>query len=842
MMPSPTQTHSAIPRPSPIPSASEAVALVVSRWWVVLLVTAVGAGLAIGGAQLFRPVYQAAALLRLKTPSQAAVGDPSQTPSATTGQDDPEEAGDPMQTVRRLKLALTSRSVLQRLVERHQQKLTAEELRDRNRLTEWVADHTDVDHRGGKNFRVRAKAHDPGLARSYTAFFAQEALEVHRSGIEQRAIAIESYAREQAKRSSAELKALEDRMVAFLERHPSLTIKGLNSDQVLTLEGTDRLRARARAGVLTRSLEKLAEGNPKLKQLLDRRHKLQLELRAMSERTGTTATSALTEALSEAKRQLAEAKAQGMKDDHPEVKQILRRIKELETRIAKAAPSAKGSDAAYEGKVRAELAEVDKEIKAESRAVGRTLPKEKEDLPALEEEWSKLRRQHQQISAQYTRLQEVAVNAALRKNLRLFEAKKMAVVVDEPRVPEAPTGLTRPLIAAAGSAASLGVGIFVALLLGLLDTRLRRPEDLSRSARGVEILAVLADHPMRRVKEALEAQQAALPPTGSGDDGHDQLASGEQNGESVIKWLKDTDDLDTALGLLKAPDEQGPDSSTPEVFSLEPGPSGEQWIDDLPTELQGRERRGAASSPRGGALQLHDPLLPVLRSTSNQGLPEIKVRTIASRAPVGPGLFVSTDPHSKAADQMRLLAARLQSQIGDTLRVVAVSSWEPQVGKTTVAANLAMVLAESQRRVLVIDACPGPASLTRTFGLEPTGAGLCEQLQRWLDGGSEPWEVVQVAETLTVLPATSVPRPALPLLSSEAFSRLVADMSQLYDALVLDTEGLERASDAVVLQKKVDGYVMVAARNRSTTRGLKEIYTRLDPKRILGVVFNEHEG
>ena len=156
------------------------------------------------------------------------------------------------------------------------------------------------------------------------------------------------------------------------------------------------------------------------------------------------------------------------------------------------------------------------------------------------------------------------------------------------------------------------------------------------------------------------------------------------------------------------------------------------------------------------------------------------------------------------------------------------------------AANLAMVLAEAQKRVLAVDACPGRASLTRIFGIEPEGRGLCEQLQSWLDakGSAAPWELTQIAETITICTASSVARPALPLLASEAF----ADMSCFFDAIVIDSEALAVASDAVVLQRLVDGYVMVVAREQSTTRGLQNISSRLDPARILGFVFNEHRG
>jgi protein-tyrosine kinase len=801
-----------------LPSVGEALRLIVRRFWVVLLVGGVIGGVTFFGARRFRPAYEASALLQLKQPSKVRVGQ--------ADQDAAEEAPGPQETVRHLKANLTSNRILVGILERYKADFLPGELAKPDVLMGWLGTYVELDHRGSNNYRLFARAKEPDLARRVCAYLAETAVTLHRSGFEEEATRGEAFTRSQIQRASEAIKKLEDEMVAFLEKHPSLKIKSLNSDQLLGLQESDRMRARSgAASVLSRSLEKLAARDPKLKDLLARQRRLKAELHALTSSETAGASGAVSQALREAKNQLAELRSEGKKDGHPMVAQVLRRIKELESKLSATAPGKQTASSQFEARVRDELIAVEKEIRAAIGALAAGTPQPlKEDTTALEAEWSRLRRQHQQATEEYTNLQKEATNATMRRNLMMFEASKTAAITENPTTPDRPIGLNRTVILLAGCVVALLLGLAAALALGIFDTRLYTPDRVTRANGRLDLLAVLARHTGRQVQQTARLRQQELVAKG------DEAPSGDsqEQKDSVIRWLKNTDDLDTALELLKSPEEGS-------------APAGKaEWLDAVKTSFYDSHK--GAQAPGTGMIRADVglPASPRPAAAAPAPLPQLKVRTLPSAPPLAPGLFVSTAPDSAPAEQMRKLAARLESRLASGLRVVVVSSWDRGVGKTTVAANLAMVLAESQRRVLVIDGCPGAAALTRVFGIEPEGMGLCEQLLRRLDGDSSPWEVVQIAETLTILPGSATEQPALPLLSSEAFSRLVHDMSQLFDALVIDTEALEASSDAVVLQRKVDGYVIVASRGRSTTRSLREIATRIELKRILGVVFNEH--
>src|SRR5437016_14564673 len=94
-------------------------------------------------------------------------------------------------------------------------------------------------------------------------------------------------------------------------------------------------------------------------------------------------------------------------------------------------------------------------------------------------------------------------------------------------------------------------------------------------------------------------------------------------------------------------------------------------------------------------------------------------RSFASGAAATTPLVMLADPHSAAAEAYRSLAANLQFSYADRqLQTIGVTSAAAGEGKSTTVANLAVALAESGRRVIVIDADLRRPSLHTLFGLE----------------------------------------------------------------------------------------------------------------------------
>jgi Mrp family chromosome partitioning ATPase/uncharacterized protein involved in exopolysaccharide biosynthesis len=801
--------------------------MILKRWWAVVILAGGIGGIGFLGGSRFRPTYQAFVMIRLSAPAEAKIG----------GSGEGVAGVDPTEVVRKLKAALGTKQTLEPIIAKHAKLFTPKELAHRDALVAMFAD-VSIDRKTGELYQVTLRAKSPETAQKVVAELADKALELYRRDAEEQAIRFEAYARGQVEQSSEKLRRLENEMVDFLEKHPVMKLKSLDADP--NAQEGDRLRTRRRSA-LTVSLERAGEKDPELKALLAKQQRLRTALKALTDAASGT-TSTLSRELAEAKDAVATLKGQGLKDNHPLVKQAQKRVDDKKKELAQATAGGRTAASDALSRARDDLRQVTEEIR--KRVQASVTAKEgapaakKEDVTALEAEWQRKRRSHTLLSEELTKREELLVNAALKKNLRIFQARQLASLVSPARMPEAPTGLTQTTIMVAAGVVGLLLGLAAAFLLGLLDVRLARPEHITRASDAFTILAVLVDHPLRRVEAALLRRQLQAGDGGNGGEPKQLMPPpGAQEG-GVIHWLRGTDDLDQAISLLKT------DTPAAGTTAQDSG-----WVDSAKTAFFDRNAPAPlGSASPGTAMVLASSgaaLVQGARAPSPAGPPQPKIRVLATAPPYAPGLFVSVQPESKPAEQMRLLAGRLEAQIGKSLRVVAVSSWEQGVGKSTVAANLAMVLAESQKRVLAVDACPGGAALTRIFGIEPEGKGLCEQLQAWLDGkrgSTSPWELDQIAETLTICTSSSVLRPALPLLASEAFTRFVGDMVQLFDAVVIDTQALAVASDAVVLQRLVEGYVMVVARGQSTTRSLRAITTRIDPARILGFVFNEHRS
>ena len=163
-------------------------------------------------------------------------------------------------------------------------------------------------------------------------------------------------------------------------------------------------------------------------------------------------------------------------------------------------------------------------------------------------------------------------------------------------------------------------------------------------------------------------------------------------------------------------------------------------------------------------------------------------------------------PMSAAAEAFRGLRTSVQFSRPDTVvQTILVTSASPGEGKSTVASNLAAVMAQSGRRTLLVDADLRRPRVHKLFGMvqEP---GLTE----FLSGRGDSRDLT-VADDLDVLPAgTFVPNPA-EYLGSKAFRDLVETFKTTYDVIVIDAPPVMAATDPILLSTQVDGTVVVTS-------------------------------
>jgi receptor protein-tyrosine kinase len=176
-------------------------------------------------------------------------------------------------------------------------------------------------------------------------------------------------------------------------------------------------------------------------------------------------------------------------------------------------------------------------------------------------------------------------------------------------------------------------------------------------------------------------------------------------------------------------------------------------------------------------------------------------------------------------------------------RAVVITSREPCEGKTTVLTNLGIALAETDRRVLLIDADLRRPTLHDYFGIS-SQVGLSDLLQtpHLMDG---PVLETIAQETrvpnLWVLPRGPLIDGFPKLLYSAHLTRLLRRVRSNFDLILIDTPPMELYPESRVIGRISDGVVIVVRANRSNRNELKRTYLRFvqDDIPILGTILND---
>lgn len=201
---------------------------------------------------------------------------------------------------------------------------------------------------------------------------------------------------------------------------------------------------------------------------------------------------------------------------------------------------------------------------------------------------------------------------------------------------------------------------------------------------------------------------------------------------------------------------------------------------------------------------------------------------------------VSSDPagQSTVAEAFRTIRVNLQHlNRGDPPRVIVVAGALPGDGASTVAVNLAVSLARSGSRVMLIDADLRRPRVARQLDLDQ-GPGLTDVLT----GDAELHEVARPwgDSTLTVLDAGPLPPDPAEALGSPAMQLLLKSLREEHDYVIVDAPPLLPVIDGAVLSALADGCLVVARFARTTSSHLTEAtssITRVHAD-VLGLVLN----
>lgn len=195
-------------------------------------------------------------------------------------------------------------------------------------------------------------------------------------------------------------------------------------------------------------------------------------------------------------------------------------------------------------------------------------------------------------------------------------------------------------------------------------------------------------------------------------------------------------------------------------------------------------------------------------------------------------------PRSRAAETVRGLRTSLQFGIyKGKQKVIQVTSPNAGDGKSTVTANLAVSLAQTQKRVLIVDADLRRPMMHKLFDVE-NRLGLSGVLTETVELN----DAVQAlaADNVWLLPSGPIPPNPAELLSLSQFSELLGLFRDQYDIILVDTPPLLAVSDPAVIAPKVDGVLLTIRINRNGAPAVVQAKDMLASvnAHVLGVVVN----
>ena len=206
---------------------------------------------------------------------------------------------------------------------------------------------------------------------------------------------------------------------------------------------------------------------------------------------------------------------------------------------------------------------------------------------------------------------------------------------------------------------------------------------------------------------------------------------------------------------------------------------------------------------------------------------------------IDPMLVTGLEPQSIEAEQFRILKNNiLFPEKGNPPKIIMITSSSPYEGKSFVAANLAISIAQNiDEYVLLLDCDLRSPSIQSMFGLNNT-QGLSEYLSE-----AKPLSSLLVRtflDKLTILPAGRIPVNPSELLSSERMKRLIHEVKLRYSDryIIFDTPPPHLTSETNAISRQVDGIVIVIQQGKTRKKDVLDLIDLYGKEKILGVVYN----
>ncbi|WP_316571702.1 CpsD/CapB family tyrosine-protein kinase [Neobacillus sp. YIM B06451] len=202
-------------------------------------------------------------------------------------------------------------------------------------------------------------------------------------------------------------------------------------------------------------------------------------------------------------------------------------------------------------------------------------------------------------------------------------------------------------------------------------------------------------------------------------------------------------------------------------------------------------------------------------------------------------LIASLDPKSVVSEQYRTIRTNIQfSSVDEDIQAIMVTSAGPGEGKSTTAANLAVVMAQQEKNVLLVDADLRKPTVHYTFELV-NQYGLTSVLAK----SKSLEQAIRSTDIpfLSVLTSGPIPPNPAELLGSKSMKEILEEAKERFDVIIFDTPPTLAVTDAQILANLCDGVLLVLYSGKSEKEQAiktKDLLVAANG-RILGVVLNQ---
>ncbi|MCJ7691072.1 MAG: CpsD/CapB family tyrosine-protein kinase [Clostridiaceae bacterium] len=202
-------------------------------------------------------------------------------------------------------------------------------------------------------------------------------------------------------------------------------------------------------------------------------------------------------------------------------------------------------------------------------------------------------------------------------------------------------------------------------------------------------------------------------------------------------------------------------------------------------------------------------------------------------------LVTSKNPKSRSAEAFRTLRTNIQfSSLDEEIRSIVVTSSGPGEGKSTVMANLALTMAESGKKVILVDCDLRKPSIHKKIGIT-NSTGLTNILVQNVK--KQECIFKTTIDNLYILTSGPIPPNPAELLGTKKMRDFIEELKGEFDLVLIDAPPVLAVTDAQILSTISDGVIFVASYGEAQKNAVVDAKLAIDKVggKVLGIVFNK---